>query len=157
MAPYGPTLLRLAAGLVFVAHGAQKLFGAGSGGGLTATAQFFAQLGLSPAFVLAMLVGLVEMFGGLLLLAGLFTRIASAVFAIEMLLAVWKVHFAHGFFLNWSNATGTGHGYEFNLVLIAVLASLILTGPGPLAVDRSKVRGTRTDAGPAPRLDSGAA
>ncbi len=138
MAPYGPTLLRLAVGLVFVAHGAQKLFGFGGGGGLTATAALFAQVGLSPAFVLAMLIGLVETFGGLLLLAGLFTRLTAGLFTIEMLVAVWKVHFANGFFLNWSNTTGVGHGYEFNLVVIAALVSLIVTGPGALSIDRSK-------------------
>jgi len=138
MAPYGPTLLRLALGLVFVAHGAQKLFGFGGGGGLSATAALFAQAGLAPAFVLAMLIALVETFGGLLLLAGLFTRIAAGLFTIEMLVAVWKVHLANGFFLNWNNATGVGHGYEFNLVLIAALVSLLLTGPGALSIDRPK-------------------
>ena len=55
---------------------------------------------------------------------------------IEMSVAVWMVHFPNGFFLNWTNAQGAGHGYEFNLVLIAALACLMLTGPGALSVDR---------------------
>jgi putative oxidoreductase len=148
MAPYGPTLLRLAAGLVFVAHGAQKLFGVG-GGGLTATAQFFAQLGLSPAFVLAMLVGLVEIFGGLLLLAGLFTRIASAVFTLEMLVELWKVH--------WNTVPGAGHGYELDVLMIAVLVSLLLTGPGALSIDYAKAREAGRDAAGSAPLQSGAA
>ena len=130
MALYGPALLRLAAGLVLVAHGVHKLFGAGSGGGLTATAQFFAQLGLSPAFALAMLAGLAEIFGGLLLLAGLFTRATAAVFALQMLAALWKVH--------WNHVPGAGHGYELDVVLAAVLGSLLLTGPGALSLDRSR-------------------
>ena len=156
MAPYGPTLLRVAAGLVFVAHGAQKLFGFGGGGGLTGTAQLFAQAGLSPPFALAMLVGLVEIFGGLLLVVGLFTRTAAGVFAIEMLVAVWTVHLAHGFFLNWNNTAGAGHGYEFSLVLIAVLASLMATGPGALSIDRSRARETEIEAVRLARLRSGA-
>ena len=154
MAPYGPTLLRLAPGLVFVAHGAQKLFGLG-GGGLTATAQLFAQIGLSPAFVLAMLAGLVEIFGGLLILAGLFTRTAAGVFAVGTLAAVWKVHLAHGFFLR-SNAAGPGHGYEVEVVLIAALASLMLTGPGALSIDRATARDAETEAAGRARLRSGA-
>ena len=56
--------------MVFAAHGAQKLFGLSGGGGLTGTAAFFAQLGLNPAYPLAMIVGLVELGGGLLLMSG---------------------------------------------------------------------------------------
>lgn len=149
MAPYGPTLLRLAAGLVFVAHGAQKLFGAGSGGGLTATAQFFAQLGLSPAFALAMLAGLGEIFGGLLLFAGLFTRITAAAFAIEMAAALWKVH--------WNNVPGAGHGYELDVALTAMLVSLLLTGPGALSLDRSRPAGPAPGAAEPAPLESGVA
>ena len=74
MAPFGPAVLRLAVGVVFAAHGAQKLFGPVGGGGLTGTAAFFAQLGLTPAYPLAMFVGLVELGGGLLLIAGAFTQ-----------------------------------------------------------------------------------
>ena len=47
-----------------------------------------------------------------------------------MLVAVWTVHLANGFFLNWTMAAGAGHGYEFNLALIGALVSLMLTGPG---------------------------
>ena len=148
MAPYSPTLLRFVAGLIFVAHGARKLFGIGSGGGLTATAQLFAQAGLSPAFALATMISLVEMFGGLLLLAGIFTRIVAGVLAIEMLVAVWKVHLPHGFFLNWNNTPGAGHGYEYNLVLIALLVSLTLTGAGALSVDRARTGDVEPDAAP---------
>ena len=70
MQPYGPAVLRLAIGAVFVAHGAQKLFGVWGGGGLAGTAAFFGQLGLTPAYPLAVLVGLVEFAGGLMLIAG---------------------------------------------------------------------------------------
>jgi putative oxidoreductase len=156
MAPFGPTLVRVAVGVVFVAHGAQKLFGFGGGGGLTGTAAFFAQLGLTPAFVLAMAVGLVETFGGLFLIAGLFTRLTAGVLALEMVVAVWKVHLANGFFLNWTNTPGVGHGYEFNLVLVAALVSLGLTGPGALSIDHSKALEAETEAAGRARLRSGA-
>ena len=116
MALFGPAVLRLAVGVVFVAHGAQKLFGLWGGGGLTGTAAFFAQLGLTPAYPLAIFVGLIELAGGLLLVGGAFTLVASAILTVNMLVAVWKVHLASGFFLNWTMAPGAGHGYEFNLV-----------------------------------------
>jgi len=156
MASFGPTLLRIALGLVFAAHGAQKLFGVGGGGGLNGTAAFFAQLGLSPAFVLAMGSGLAETFGGLFLIAGLFTRITAAVLTVEMLVAAWKAHLANGFFLNLMNVPGAGHGYEFNLVLIAALVSVILTGPGRLSVDHSTAREADANAAGRARLHSGA-
>lgn len=137
MVPFAPTVLRFAAGVIFIAHGAQKLFGF-AGGGLTNTAASFAALGLSPAFLLAMAVGLAEAVGGLLLIAGLFTRVAAGALLAVMSVAVWKVHLANGFFLNWTIAPGVGHGYEFNLALIGILLSLLLTGPGALAIDRPK-------------------
>ena len=133
VAQVGPLALRLAIGAVFVAHGAQKLFGIWGGGGPTGTAAFFAELGLTPAYPLALLVGIVELAGGLLLMGGAFTLITAAVLTVHMLVAVWTVHLARGFFLNWTMAPGQGHGYEFNLVLIAALVSLILTGPGALS------------------------
>lgn len=136
----GPTVLRAAVGAVFVAHGAQKLFGVWGGGGPSGTAAFFAQLGLSPAYPLALFVGLVELLGGLLLIAGAFTLVSAALLAANMLVAVWKVHVANGFFLNWTNAPGQGHGYEFNLVLLAALVALMLSGAGALSVDRRRLR-----------------
>jgi putative oxidoreductase len=151
----GPLVLRLALGAVFVAHGAQKLFGIWGGGGLTGTAAYFAQIGLAPAFPLALVVGIVEFAGGLLLAAGAFTVITAAVLAANMLVAVWTVHLASGFFLNWTLAPGQGHGYEFNLVLIAALVSLTFTGPGALSVDGVRARAAETDALGRARLRAG--
>ena len=142
----GPTVLRLALGVVFVAHGAQKLFGLWGGDGPTATAAFFNQLGLTPAYVLALGVGIAELAGGLLLIAGLFTLPACAVLAVDMAVAVWKVHLANGFFLNWKNAPGLGHGIEYNLVLIAGLVALMLTGPGALSLDARRRESAETEA-----------
>ena len=152
---YGPTVIRLAVGVVFAAHGAQKLFGVGGGGGVTGTAAYFAELGLAPAYILALLVGLIELAGGLFLVAGAFTFVASAGLAATMLVAVWKVHLASGFFLNWSNAPGLGHGYEFSLALLASLVSLMLTGAGGLSVDRFRAREAETEAAGRARLRAG--
>ena len=113
---------------------------------ISVEAAFFAQLGLTPAFPLAIFVGLIEVAGGLLLVAGAFTLVASALLTVNMLVAVWTVHLASGFFLNWTMAAGVGHGYEFNLVLIAALVSLMLTGPGTLSFDRHRARAAETQA-----------
>lgn len=149
---FGPTVLRLALGVVFLAHGAQKLFGVWGGDGPTGTAAFFNQLGLSPAYVLALSIGVVELAGGILLLAGLFTLPVCAVLAANMTVAIWKVHAANGFFLNWKNAPGFGHGYEYNLVLLAGLVALMLTGPGALSLDARRRKSAETDAAGRARL-----
>ena len=155
MALFGPTVLRLAIGVVFAAHGAQKLFGVWGGGGLTGTAAFFAQVGLSPAYPLALVVGLVELGGGLLLIGGAFTLITAAALTVNMLVAVWTVHFSSGFFLNWTIAPGQGHGYEFNLALIGALVSLMLTGPGAMSIDRHRARAAETQAFGRARMRAG--
>jgi putative oxidoreductase len=155
MQAFGPVVLRLAVGVVFLAHGAQKLFGLWGGGGPSCTAAFFQQLGLTPAYLLAIFVGLVEFFGGLLLIAGAFTLIASILLTLNMLVAVWKVHVGSGFFLNWTNAPGLGHGYEFNLVLIGSLVALMLTGPGALSVDARRLRSAESLAAGRARLRAG--
>lgn len=155
MALFGPAVLRLAAGAVFAAHGAQKLFGLWGGGGLSGTAAFFAQLGLTPAYPLALLVGIVEFCGGLLLLAGAFTLVAAGALTVTMVVAVWTVHLANGFFLNWTITPGQGHGYEFNLALVATLVSLMLTGPGGLSVDRRRAMAAETQAFGRARIRAG--
>jgi len=126
--PYGPAVLRLVVGAVFIAHGAQKLFGVWGGGGLSGTETYFSQLGLEPAYPLAVVAGAIEFGGGILLLAGGLTLVASLALVLEMLVAIWKVHLANGFFVGVN-------GYEFNLTLIAALLSLILTGPGAFSLD----------------------
>jgi putative oxidoreductase len=156
MQPFGPAVLRLAVGSVFVAHGAQKLFGVWGGGGLSGTAAFLAQLGLAPAaYPLAILLGLVEFGGGVLLILGALTVFASLALAVAMAVAIWKVHLANGFFLNWNLLPGQGHGYEFNLVLIAALVSLMLTGPGAFSVDGRRARSAEARAYGRARIRTG--
>ncbi len=155
MQPYGPAVLRLVVGAVFVAHGAQKLFGLWGGGGLAGTAALFAQLGLSPAYPLAVAVGVAEFAGGLLLIAGALTLFAAVALAIEMAVATWKVHLANGFFINWALTPGHGHGYEFNLTLIGALIALMLTGPGAFSIDGWRARSAESEAYGRARLRAG--
>lgn len=154
MQPYGPAALRLAVGAVFVAHGAQKLFGVW-GGGLEGTAAYFTQLGLRPALPLAALVGVVELVGGLMLIIGAATLFAALALAMTMAVAIWKVHLANGFFLNWNLTPGQGHGYEFNLVLIGALISLMLSGPGAFSIDGQRARSAEAKAYGRARLRAG--
>ncbi len=124
-----PLALRLAGGAIFVAHGAQKLFGAFGGYGLEGTGQFFDSVGLSPGYLMALLAGAVEFFGGLALIVGLLVRPAAAALALAMLIAVFAVHFSKGFFLDKG-------GYEYALAMLAVSVSLVFSGGGRISLDR---------------------
>lgn len=125
----GLLVLRVPIGIIFMAHGAQKLFGAYGGDGLQATAEFMATLHMGPGIFLAILVGAVEFFGGLMLVLGLLTRLAALALSIDMLVAIAKVHFPHGLFAQ-------NGGYEFALSLLAASLALLISGPGCLACDR---------------------
>ncbi len=105
-AGWGPLALRLPIGVIFVAHGAQKLFGAFGGYGLEGTGQFMASIGLTPGYLMALLAGSAEFFGGLALLFGLLVRPAAAALAFAMLVAIFSVHIDKGLFL-------ANNGYEF--------------------------------------------
>jgi putative oxidoreductase len=121
-------VLRLVLGGVFVAHGAQKLFGSFGGPGIEGTAGFHEQLGIKPAKPMAILAGLAEFVGGMLVAAGFLTPLAALALIVVMIVAIVKVHLKNGFFA----ASG---GYEFNLVLIAVAVALILAGSGAYSID----------------------
>ena len=120
---FGITVIRLVMGAVFIAHGAQKLFGFG----LEGVAGGFAQMGIPLPTVSAYLVTGAELFGGIALVLGLFTRLATLPLAFSMLVAMVMVHAKAGFFLP--------NGYEFVLTLLAGTVGLALAGPGALAVD----------------------
>lgn len=155
MQAFGPAVLRLGLGIIFVAHGAQKLFGIWGGGGIAGTAGFFEQLGLPLATPLAVAVGLTEFVGGLMLIAGAFTAVAAIALTLVMLGAIWSLHLSHGFFLNWAAAPTGGYGYEFNLALIAGLLCLALTGAGALSVDERRADAAEREALGRARLRAG--
>lgn len=121
--------LRLSAGVIFVAHGAQKLFGSFGGGGLEGTAQWMASIGLEPGYLMALGAGSAEFFGGIALLIGLLTRPAAFVLALTMLVAIVTVHLPNGLFLS-------NNGYEFGLALLGITVALIVKGGGKLSLDR---------------------
>jgi putative oxidoreductase len=133
MARYAPVIVRLALGVIFFAHGAQKMLGWWGGLGFGGTVAAFAKEGM-PA-PLAVFVICAEFFGGLGLLAGVLTRVAALGIACVMVGAIFTVHLKNGFFMNWFNVPGKGHGIEANLALLAMAMSLMLTGAGPLSVD----------------------
>lgn len=121
-------ILRLVLGGIFVAHGAQKLFGSFGGPGIEGTAGFHEQLGIKPAKPMAVLAGLAEFVGGILVIAGFLTPLAALALIVVMIVAILKVHLKNGFF-------ATSEGYEFNLALIAVAVALLLAGSGAYGTD----------------------
>jgi putative oxidoreductase len=127
-------VVRVALGVVFIAHGGQKVFGWFGGPGLKATIQTFQQYMKVPPAATVM-AALIELLGGLAMLVGVLARPAAAGIIIVMLVAIVKVHGRHGFFMNFSNTPGKGHGVEFNVVLIAMALSILISGAGALSID----------------------
>lgn len=116
-------ILRVVAGVVFAAHGGQKLFVYG----LDGVAGGFAQMGIPLAGIVGPGVGFVEFLGGLALIAGFLTRPFAALLGATMLGALFLVHLNAGFFMP--------NGYEFVLTLSAIAATLLVTGAGRWSVD----------------------
>ena len=127
-------IVRLMLGVVFFAHGAQKVFGWFGGGGLKATIAGFRQMNIPPAATV--LAACVECFGGLALFPGFLARPAALGLIVVMVVAISKVHAPHGFFINWYVTPGKGHGYEFNLALIAMALTILIGGAGMFSIDR---------------------
>ena len=128
------TILRVFLGVVFFAHGAQKMLGWFGGYGFHGTMGFFEHMGM-PAPV-AFLVICTEFFGGLGLIVGLLTRIAALGIGVEMIGAIFMVHLQNGFFMNWAG-NQKGEGFEYHLLAIAVAATLLLRGAGAWSADRA--------------------
>jgi putative oxidoreductase len=125
-------VVRLALGVVFFAHGAQKVFGWFGGHGLTGTIQAFRQyLGIPPAATV--LAAFVECFGGLALIVGLLARPAALGLIGVMLVAIATVHWKHGFFL--ATQPGQSNGWEYNFALIAMALAVLIGGAGACSID----------------------
>lgn len=127
LSPYMEPAVRVVAGLCLVPHGAQKLFGAFGGGGLTATGEFLASVGYAPGFLWALALGCLEFFGGLMLALGLFTRPVALAVVVFMFQAV-LFHWGNGFF--WSNG-----GFEYPLLWGVVALFFAVRGGGRYSLD----------------------
>jgi putative oxidoreductase len=126
----GLLILRVIVGVLFAGHGAQKLFGVLGGGGLEGTAAMFDKIGLRPAGLQARIAGTAEFMGGVLIAFGLLTPLAGAALIAVMTAAVITVHAPNGI---WN----TNKGYEYNLVLAAVLFALAAIGAGSWSLDNA--------------------
>lgn len=129
----GLALMRLIVGGLFVGHGLQKLAGMFGGGGIEGTGQFFESLGLRPGKTHAVAAGAAEAGGGALLAAGAYTPLAASMLSGTMATAIQTVHGSKG---PWV----TDGGYEYNLVLMAIVFALTDAGPGPWSIDAGRDR-----------------
>lgn len=130
-----PLMLRIPLGLIFMAHGSQKLLGLFGGSGLTGTFKTFEEkLGIPPIFTLLAIIA--EFGGGFGVLTGFLTRLSAAGIAAVMMVAIYKVHWVHGFFLNGACVAGRGHGIEYAVALLGMALYLVLAGGGRWCLDR---------------------
>ena len=130
---FGLLLLRLALGAIFFAHGAQKVMGWWGGPGIEVFAQHVMSMGM-PHFM-AYVAAYAELLGGVAVIIGFLTRLACLGLASNMAVAIWKVHLANGFFLNWFLVPGKGHGFEYAMALMAMSLCLLFTGAGKISID----------------------
>ena len=120
-------MLRLLLGVVFVMHGSQKLLG---GSGVEGFAGMLAKMGIEPHVPLAWVVAITEFVGGICVFFGFLTRFWAAGLAIDMAVAMFKVHLANGFFVS-------KNGFELPLILGVLALAMVFMGPGSLSVDRA--------------------
>ena len=129
-AGYGLTVLWIFVGIIFAAHGSQKLFGAFGGYGLAGTAQYMESIGLAPGYLMATLAGGTEFFAGLALIIGLLVRPAALGLTFLSLVAIFSVHLPNGLFM-------ANNGYEFALALLGGSIAVLIEGAGKLSADRA--------------------
>ena len=127
-------ILRVVLGVIFFAHGAQKVLGWFGGYGLKGTVAYFVSMGM-PAPV-AYLTCFIEFLSGTGLLVGFLARLCGLGVAAIMIGAMVTVHWQHGFFLNAELKPGKGHGIEYTLALLAMGLAVLIDGAGALSIDR---------------------
>ena len=127
-------VLRFVLGVIFFAHGAQKMLGWFGGYGFSGTMGFFTDVMHIPV-LFAFLALTAEFFGGLGLMLGFLTRIAALGIFSNMVVAIAMVHHRFGFFMNWTGAQ-KGEGFEYHLLVLAITAFLMIRGAGAVSIDR---------------------
>lgn len=130
----GLLILRIVLGVTFIAHGGQKVFGWWQGPGLSGFVSHLHQSGIPVP--LAYLAAFTEFGGGLAVLIGLLTRLAALGLCCVMTVAIYQVHWVHGFFMNGAK----GQGFEYPLALLAMALGLVFTGAGVLSIDHLLTR-----------------
>jgi putative oxidoreductase len=128
MMSWGLLIIRLVIGLSLAAHGTQKLFGWFGGYGLKGTGGWLESIGLKPGYTMALVAGLAELGGGLLLASGLFLWVGAGLISATMLVAIWKVHASNGYWV-------TQNGYEYNLAIIAAAVGIAMIGAGEFTLE----------------------
>ena len=129
LAGLAPLVVRVIVGVILTAHGLQKLLGgpANFGG-------FLSQLGVPAPTLMAFVVTFVELVGGILLIVGLFSRLAALLLTIDLVVAVFLVKLGVGLI---APPDQPGAGYELDLALIAGFLVVLFAGPGPVSIDRA--------------------
>ena len=138
MSGFGPTVLRLVVGAVFLSHGVMKVSPAF--GGLPETTAMLASLDFKVPHLVAAALGAIELGGGIALMLGAHTGWTAIALLLTTGVTSWKLHLPNGLFLNWSREPGVGNGVEFDLVLVGALLCLVATGAGRLSFDRARRR-----------------
>lgn len=136
------TVVRLVLGVVFFAHGAQKMLGWFGGYGFAGTMGFFEHSGIPAVF--AFLAIAAEFFGGIGLLLGFLSRVAAFGITCNMLVAIATVHARNGLFMNWAG-NQKGEGFEYHLLALSLTFLIMARGAGALSLDRLLSRGRASD------------
>jgi putative oxidoreductase len=132
-------VLRLALGVVLLAHGSQKVLGLFGGPGLSGTFKMFAGMGIPPFFSALDIAA--EFLGGLFLIIGFLTRISALGIAAVMVVAVYMVHWQSGFFMNWLGRMPAGkEGFEYHILAFGAAIALAIKGGGKFSVDRAAAK-----------------
>lgn len=124
---YGMLLLRIAVGVIFMAHGAQKIFGIFGGSGVDGFSQMLAGLGFTRQLFWAWAIALLEALGGLFLLLGVLPRTSAGLISIIMLVAIVKVHGPKGFFMSEG-------GFEYQLLILMTCLTIMFVGAGKISL-----------------------
>lgn len=132
--------VRLALGIIFIAHGAQKVFGMWGGPGLKAITAMTPPLGLHPSWFWMGAAAFSELIGGALVLLGLLTRVGAFFIGIVMIVAMIGVHWNGGFFLKGGNGLD---GIEYTVALLGMALALIVSGGGQASLDMGLMKSRR--------------